>query len=243
MRSNNLSDLPVTSSLSVQEGEQAEHGDSALRLELQQLQARRMLRTLAVVQDLADALLALNDVRGARTDMARAACSTGGRLDNIAANLAPCVRRWQGHPVTAALLCLADMQVKGSSGMASCNNLKILNDTADMCAAGRRWQGQPVQPDAAVPGGAAVGEHQLPEELDGHLRRAPAACSRLVQGPPAQRGWQPQVFRGQEGCSRRASASGKLGKSRARRAPARASSGLVQGWGPAWTAPLAAPSI
>ena len=49
--------------LLVQEGEQAEHGDSALRLELQQLQARRMLRTLAVVQDLADALLALNDVR------------------------------------------------------------------------------------------------------------------------------------------------------------------------------------
>ncbi len=48
-----------------QEGEQAEHGDSALRLELRQLQARRMLRTLAVVQDLADAMLALNDVRGA----------------------------------------------------------------------------------------------------------------------------------------------------------------------------------
>ena len=48
-----------------QEGEQAEHGDSALRLELRQLQARRMLRTLAVVQDLADAVLALNDVRGA----------------------------------------------------------------------------------------------------------------------------------------------------------------------------------
>ena len=52
-----------------QEGEQAEHGDSALRLELQQLQARRMLRTLAVVQDLADALLALNDVRGARPEL------------------------------------------------------------------------------------------------------------------------------------------------------------------------------
>ncbi len=49
-----------------QEGEQAECGDSALRHELAQLQARRMLRTLAVVQDLADALLALNDVRGAR---------------------------------------------------------------------------------------------------------------------------------------------------------------------------------
>jgi hypothetical protein len=49
-----------------QEGEQAECGDSALRHELAQLQARRMLRTLAVVQDLADALLALNDVRGAQ---------------------------------------------------------------------------------------------------------------------------------------------------------------------------------
>ena len=52
----------------MQEGEQAEHGDSALRLELQQLQARRMLRTLAVAQDLADAMLALNDVRGAHPE-------------------------------------------------------------------------------------------------------------------------------------------------------------------------------
>ncbi|KAK9821987.1 hypothetical protein WJX81_003471 [Elliptochloris bilobata] len=52
------------------EGEQAEHGDSALRLELQQLRARRMLRTLAVVQDLADALLALNDVRDGKGSLA-----------------------------------------------------------------------------------------------------------------------------------------------------------------------------
>ena len=51
----------------------------------------------------------------------------------------------------------------------SYKDLETLSDTADMCAAGRRRQGQPVQPDAAVPGGAAVGEHQLPQKLDGHL--------------------------------------------------------------------------
>ena len=56
-----------------------------------------------------------------------------------------------------------------------------MSDAADMCAAGRRRQGQPVQPDAAVPGGAAVGEHQLPEELDGHLSPARAASLGPVQ--------------------------------------------------------------
>jgi hypothetical protein len=47
----------------VQEGEQTEH-DHVLASEVVALRAKRTLRTLATVQDLSDALLALNDVRG-----------------------------------------------------------------------------------------------------------------------------------------------------------------------------------
>ena len=99
---------------SVQEGEQAEHGDSALRLELAQLQARRMLRTLAVVQDLADALLALNDVRGARPDLAPC-CLQHRRL---AGRIAVLVRA-DGRDALSRppLPCLAGLQVKGSAGI------------------------------------------------------------------------------------------------------------------------------
>ncbi len=40
-------------------------GEEALLTELRQLAERRALRTLAVVQDLCDTLLALNDINGA----------------------------------------------------------------------------------------------------------------------------------------------------------------------------------
>lgn len=49
----------------LQEGEQAEYGDSELRREVTALAERRLLRTLAVVQDVSDALLAIADIRGA----------------------------------------------------------------------------------------------------------------------------------------------------------------------------------
>lgn len=52
---------------SVQEGEQAEYGDSELRAEVRALQERRLLRTLALTQDISDALLAISDIRGARS--------------------------------------------------------------------------------------------------------------------------------------------------------------------------------
>ena len=45
-------------------GEQAINGDSELRKEVHALQERRLLRTLAVTQDVSDSLLALNDIRG-----------------------------------------------------------------------------------------------------------------------------------------------------------------------------------
>ena len=104
---------------SVQEGEQAEHGDSALRLELQQLQARRMLRTLAVVQDLADAMLALNDVRGARPETARAAWETAAQAagwTSLLPTLLHVRADDKGGHSDVTLLCLADMQVKRSAG-------------------------------------------------------------------------------------------------------------------------------
>ncbi|CAL5228416.1 g11547 [Coccomyxa viridis] len=44
-------------------GEQAYDGDSELRKEVQALQERRLLRTLAVIQDVSDSMLALNDIR------------------------------------------------------------------------------------------------------------------------------------------------------------------------------------
>ncbi|KAK9804366.1 hypothetical protein WJX72_009381 [[Myrmecia] bisecta] len=43
--------------------DQAAEGDAALMAEVRALQARRLLRTLAVVQDLCDSTLALNDIR------------------------------------------------------------------------------------------------------------------------------------------------------------------------------------
>lgn len=48
----------------LQVGEQAYDGDSELRKEVQALQERRLLRTLAVIQDVSDSMLALNDIRG-----------------------------------------------------------------------------------------------------------------------------------------------------------------------------------
>ena len=48
----------------LQEGEQGYNGDSELRKEVRALQERRLLRTLAVVQDVSDSMLALNDIRG-----------------------------------------------------------------------------------------------------------------------------------------------------------------------------------
>ncbi len=48
----------------LQVGEQAIDGDSELRKEVHALQERRLLRTLAVTQDVSDSLLALNDIRG-----------------------------------------------------------------------------------------------------------------------------------------------------------------------------------
>ena len=50
--------------LVLQEGEQGYNGDSELRKEVRALQERRLLRTLAVVQDVSDSALALNDIRG-----------------------------------------------------------------------------------------------------------------------------------------------------------------------------------
>ncbi len=47
-----------------QVGEQGFDGDSELRKEVQALQERRLLRTLAVIQDVSDSTLALNDIRG-----------------------------------------------------------------------------------------------------------------------------------------------------------------------------------
>ena len=38
--------------------------DKALLMEVAQLRARRLLRTLAVVQDISDGLMALNDIQG-----------------------------------------------------------------------------------------------------------------------------------------------------------------------------------
>jgi hypothetical protein len=55
----------------VQEGEQAEYGDSELRAEVRALQERRLLRTLALTQDISDALLAVSDIRGAQFDSYR----------------------------------------------------------------------------------------------------------------------------------------------------------------------------
>ena len=48
----------------VQEGEGSEEEEKAILAELQMLQARRLLRTLAVIQDIADALLTLPDLGG-----------------------------------------------------------------------------------------------------------------------------------------------------------------------------------
>ena len=48
----------------LQEGEQGYDGDSELRKEVAALQERRLLRTLAVIQDVSDSTLALNDIRG-----------------------------------------------------------------------------------------------------------------------------------------------------------------------------------
>ena len=48
----------------LQEGEQGYDGDSELRKEVRALQERRLLRTLAVIQDVSDSMLALNDIRG-----------------------------------------------------------------------------------------------------------------------------------------------------------------------------------
>ena len=48
----------------LQEGEQGYDGDSELRKEVYALQERRLLRTLAVIQDVSDSMLALNDIRG-----------------------------------------------------------------------------------------------------------------------------------------------------------------------------------
>ena len=48
----------------LQEGEQGYNGDSELRKEVRALQERRLLRTLAGVQDGSDSMLALNDIRG-----------------------------------------------------------------------------------------------------------------------------------------------------------------------------------
>ncbi|CAK0785942.1 hypothetical protein CVIRNUC_009155 [Coccomyxa viridis] len=45
------------------EGEQGYDGDSELRKEVRALQERRLLRTLAVIQDVSDSMLALNDIR------------------------------------------------------------------------------------------------------------------------------------------------------------------------------------
>ena len=47
----------------MQEGQQQADDEQLLR-ELQALRAQRLLRSASVVQDLADSLLALNDVRG-----------------------------------------------------------------------------------------------------------------------------------------------------------------------------------
>ena len=45
-------------------GEQSDRGDEELRTEVQSLAERRFLRTQAVIQDLSDSLLAINDIRG-----------------------------------------------------------------------------------------------------------------------------------------------------------------------------------
>lgn len=55
----------------MQEGEQAEYGDSELRAEVRALQERRLLRTLALTQDISDALLAVSDIRGAHFELHR----------------------------------------------------------------------------------------------------------------------------------------------------------------------------
>ena len=59
-----LDNLSSRQNCMAQVGEQGFDGDSELRREVQALQKRRLLRTLAVIQDISDSSLALNDIRG-----------------------------------------------------------------------------------------------------------------------------------------------------------------------------------
>ena len=70
-----LDDLSSRQVYMAQVGEQGFDGDSELRREVQALQERRLLRTLAVIQDVSDSTLALNDIRG---DLSTSHCPLHG---------------------------------------------------------------------------------------------------------------------------------------------------------------------
>ena len=57
--------------------------DVHLIKEVQALRARRLLRTLAVVQDLSDALMAVNDVTGDLVLLATGQCQSGRSIVSI----------------------------------------------------------------------------------------------------------------------------------------------------------------
>ncbi|CAL8466039.1 g5575 [Coccomyxa elongata] len=66
------------------EGEQAEYGDSELRAEVRALQERRLLRTLALTQDISDALLAIADIRDGKGRLSHPVLlASGGLLSGI----------------------------------------------------------------------------------------------------------------------------------------------------------------
>ena len=60
--------------------------DVHLIKEVQALRARRLLRTLAVVQDLSDALMAVNDVTGDLVLPATGRCQSGHTIATNVAN-------------------------------------------------------------------------------------------------------------------------------------------------------------
>ncbi|EIE18544.1 peroxisomal biogenesis factor 11 [Coccomyxa subellipsoidea C-169] len=59
---------------------QAEYGDSELRAEVRALQERRLLRTLALTQDISDALLAVSDIRDGKGRLSNPVLLASGGL-------------------------------------------------------------------------------------------------------------------------------------------------------------------
>lgn len=77
--------------------------DDALLSEIRQLRARRALRTLGLAQDLADALLALADLRGDATAGGGASGRSFGMLNNkallaIAGLVSGCISAYKNWP-------------------------------------------------------------------------------------------------------------------------------------------------